>query len=110
MIQNSLIEDISALTTIPQTSLNSLSNKAIYCICNDIEEAVLSQDDELSIKMGIGTLKIKIIDDVVEYRFEPSKELEKNVNNTIIDKKNPLVATAEKTLVKRIVTTYKDFI
>lgn len=110
MIQHSLIEDLSTLTTIPNASLQSLADKAAYCICDCIEEATLGEDNAVSLKLGFGTLKIEVVDDNVLYRFEPSRELEESVNQTFLNHKNPLVTAAETTLVKRIVNTYKDFL
>lgn len=110
MKQYSLLDDLSTLTTIPYTSLEKLVDKSVYCICNDVVETILGDEKVITIKIGIGTLKMEITDSTVIYRFEPSKDLESNINKTIQDKKSPLVDVAEKTLVKKIVNTYKDFI
>ena len=60
MIQHNIIEDLSILTTIPQSSLNQLARKEIYCICDCVEEAVLSGDNLLSVKTGVGTIKLEL--------------------------------------------------
>lgn len=110
MIQHNIIEDLSILTTIPQSSLNQLARKEIYCICDCVEEAVLSGDNLLSVKTGVGTIKLELGDSEINYRFEPSKELEDGITNTVINKKNLLIEVAEEKLVKRITNAYKDFL
>lgn len=110
MIQHVLSEDLSILTTIPQASINNLSDKAIFCICDSIEEAILYNENEVALKIGFGTLRIGIDGEEISYRFEPNRKLESSVAKTVIDGKNPLVAKVEETLVKSITKTYKDFI
>ena len=110
MIQHSMIEDVSLLTTIPQTTLEKLSGKVVYCICDSVEEATLKEDNSLALKIGIGTLRLEIKNDTVTYRFEPSKELEDSINRTIRDGKSPLENKVETTLVKKLLNTYKDFL
>lgn len=110
MIKHSVIEDVSSLTTIPKTSLISLSDKAIYSICDCVEEAVLENDSIVEVDIGVGTLKIGIEDETVKYRFIPSAKLEDGVTDTIVNHKNPLVCKIEENLVKKILKTYKDFV
>ena len=110
MIQHNLLEDLSILTTIPQSSLNQLARKEVYCLCDCVEEVVLSGDNMLSVKTGLGTIKLELGDSDISYRFEPSKELEDGIIKTIVNKKNPLVESAEEKLVKRITNAYKDFL
>ena len=110
-MQSTLAEDLSTLTTIPVATIDRLVQKIIWCICDNVESAILAEDNHIAIKMGFGTLKIELRDDdTVAYRFEPNKDLEESVNKTIQDGKSPLVKTAEESLVRMIVNTYKDFI
>lgn len=110
MIEHSLVEDVSKLTTIPTYCFSNLSNKSIFCICDSIQEAILSKEEFVTLDIGIGKLKLDIKEDSVSYRFEPSKELEQGVIDTVQRGKNPLVAEAEALLVKRLLNTYKDYI
>lgn len=110
MTKYSVVEDVSSLTTIPRTSLNSLIDKAIYSICDCVEETILVSGSNLEIDIGIGTLKIGIEDEIVKYRFIPSAKLEDGVTDTIVNHKNPLVCKIEENLVKKILKTYKDFV
>ena len=110
MTSRSLIDDLSTLTTIPATNLNQLVQKSVYCICDDIEEAVLGQHNMAEIDLGIGKLYVHIQDKLVQYKFIPNQALDSAVKDTIINHKNPLTDVAEETLVHRILNTYKSFI
>lgn len=106
----SLIEDLSNLTTIPTSALSKLSDKSVFCICNDIEESILKEERVTDIDLGIGTLQVLVDGNDLKYRFIPSRSLETNMKNTIINKKNPLTITVEESLVKRILNTYKNYL
>ena len=105
-----LSEDLSNLTTIPTSALSKLSDKSVFCICNDVEESILKEENVADIDLGIGTLQILVDGNDLKYRFIPSKTLDINVKNTVINKKNPLTATVEESLVKRILNTYKNYL
>lgn len=51
-----LSEDLSNLTTIPTSALSKLSDKSVFCICNDVEESILKEENVADIDLGIGTL------------------------------------------------------
>lgn len=110
MTSRSLIDDLSTLTTIPATNLNQLVQKSVYCICDDVEEAVLGENNTAEIDLGFGKLYIRVHNNNVQYKFIPSRALDNAVKETIINHKNPLVDVAEETLVHRILNTYKSFI
>lgn len=105
-----LSEDLSNLTTIPTSALSKLSDKSVFCICNDVEESILKEENVADIDLGIGTLQILVDGNDLKYRFIPSKALDINVKNTVINKKNPLTAAVEESLVKRILNTYKNYL
>ena len=106
-----LIKDISILSTIPQDSLEKITNYANYCICDYVVELLdNSDDDTIVIDIGIGSLSLILEDNAVRYRFVPSKTLEDNIVKTIIEEENPLVAKLEKNLSKRITAIYKELL
>lgn len=107
-MEKNLIKDLSKLTTIPIDSLCLLSNKAIWCICDEVEDTILNGETITTIDIGIGNILIKNEEDEVKYKFIPSKELENNIIDTTINKKNPLKIIIEKTLINKILNTYKD--
>lgn len=106
----SLVEDISALTTIPTTDLNKLVEKSNWCICSCVEETGLTEEKLTEIDVGIGVLSIYVDGSNIQYRFVPSRKLENSIRSTITSKKSPLVQQAETTLVQRILEAYKTYI
>lgn len=104
-----LNEDLSALTTIPTSALNKLTDKAAICICNCVEESVLKEEKLTEINIGIGTLQLLLEGNDLKYRFIPSKNLEAELKATIVDKKNPLTVSVEEALVRKILVTYKNY-
>ena len=106
----SLINDLAIITTIPVNSLQKLKEKEIYIICNDVEESTLQNRNITEINIGIGNLFLEVEEGFINYKFIPSSKLEKNLIDTIINKKNPLTNVFEEALANRIVKTYKDML
>ena len=75
-METKLTKDLSVLTGISEQSLKKLADKSIYCICNSVEDLIYSRCNELQIDIGIGTLKILLVDNVVKYKFIPNDKLE----------------------------------
>lgn len=105
-----LVDDLAVLTTIPAGSINKLVEKAALCICNDLEESLLNNEDLASIDMGLGTLQIMFSNNELKFRFIPNRKLEAAARDTVLNKKNPLVDKVEQTLAQRITNAYKNFI
>ena len=105
-----LIEDISKLTTIPIQVLDKLLTKSHYCISDAVADSLLADKRLTEIDIGIGMLYIELKNDVARYKFIPSKELEKNVKNTLINGENLLRDKLEQVLVTRITDTYKELL
>lgn len=109
-MKQNIIKDLSALTTIPEATLQKLAEKIKWCICDDIEESLLKGDSVTEIDVGIGTLFVGVKNESVSYYFTPSKNLESSVKETIVDGKNPLTDKIEQSLVSKVVNAYKNFI
>jgi hypothetical protein len=107
---NSIIKELSAITTIPINSLQKLKEKEVYLICNAVEEATLQGEALTEVNIGIGNLIILIENGFITYKFAPSSKLEKNLVSTIMNKKNPLTNLFEETLANKVVKTYKDML
>ena len=110
MFMHKLIDDLSALTTIPVINLSKLAEKATWCICDCVEESRLADEKVVSVDLDLGTLSICLDGDNIQYRFVPSKKLEAAIKETVVNNKNPLVAQAEATLAQRIIDVYKSYI
>ena len=107
-MKTNLKSDISLITTINERALDKLSDKVLWCISDAVEKAMLNNDNVIELDLGFGILMISILDNNVKYKFVPSKELEKAVNDTIINEKNMLVDVLEESLVNKITNVYKD--
>lgn len=103
-----VIEDLSTLTTIPVTSLAKLIDKSILCIEDEVLNSFLNNEDIISLNIGIGKLVIKIEENLIRYRFIPSKKLEDGVKEALASKKSSLETTVEQHLIDKILKTYKD--
>lgn len=105
-----LIKDLSLITTIPESALNKLVDKAVWCICDSLQDTKLEEKNLTTIDIGIGKLLILDGEEDISYKFIPSQILEESIKSTLIDNKNPLKLTLEKTLIDKIMKTYKDII
>lgn len=104
-----IVKDVAELTTIPDKTLVKLLKKFIYSICSAVEEDVIQANEICSVDIGLGVIHIKICDkDNIKYRFTPNKLLEKSIETTIIEGKNPLENILNDSLVKKLLNTYKD--
>lgn len=101
-----VIKNVSVLTTIPESSIRKLIEKAEWTICDSIVNS--DKNESLSFSVGIGDIKITANDDQIIYQFIPNKQFESMVRDAYIDNVNPLKINLEKLLVSKIVNTYKD--
>ena len=105
-----LISDISLLTSVPYKTLKNLCDKSNECICHSILENVKDSNVETIIDIGIGNLTVIVDNDEIHYKFRPGSKLEEMLIDTISNNNDPLVTHIEKSLVSRILNTYKDLI
>ena len=110
MIKRNMIKDISALTGLTVTSLNDIAERASLCIAHSVYEGMIEDDNEIKIDIGIGALCVKVCDETVKYRFEPSDKLLQSVTEATISNTSPLLEKANATLQERIRRTYKEII
>ena len=109
-MKDNIIEDLSTLTTIPVKTLERLTERLSWCLCNALQEALLKKELTVEANVGFGTISFGLEDDVLRYKFIPSPVLEESLRKLLLEGENPLVMTVEKTLATRVVKTYKDFI
>ena len=103
---NKLVNDISSITGIQQFTLEHLVDKCNLCICHDVFESVYCRNDTCEIDIGIGILYIKLEDDMIKYKFIPSKKLEESVRTTVSTGVSPLIETVEDTLKSKVENAY----
>ena len=105
-----LLNDLSRLTTIPETSLNHLSRISLACISHAIIEAKLNKETECSINIGIGDICIVFDEEEINIRFEPSKNLETVMKDSINDNKDYLTENLESILNYKVMKAYKELV
>lgn len=105
-----LIDDISSLSLIKPSILNKLIDISQSCLCDYVDNMSILEDSLVEVDIGIGTLNIFIEEDVIKYQFKPSKKLEKNLVQTVVDGNSPLMYKIEKKLNKKILNTYKELL
>lgn len=104
-----IIKDVSLLSTIPEKSLNKLiQQKFVYCICEAIQEDILEGKNMSKLDIGLGILYIGYEDNEIKYKFEPSTQLLKSVNSTVLHKENILEDVLNNALAKKFIDVYKD--
>lgn len=106
--QIDILNDICTITTIPTASLQQLFDIGSLCIANSIYEAYLSKQEYVELDVGFGTLVIGFENNTINYKFIPTKKLEKQTLDAIRNNKDPLANKIEKCFVERILKTYKD--
>lgn len=104
-----IINDLSVLTTIPESVILKLFKKEIFCICEAVEEDILNDKSISCLNLGIGLLCIKHdIKDQIQYKFIPGTLLEKSINNTVANKQNLLEDVLNESLAKKFIDVYKN--
>ena len=109
-MKESLIKELSSLTTIKGYDLEYLLDLVNLCISHNVYEDIKDHKKTSRIDLGIGTLLISIDSDNVFYKFFPSSELEDIIVSTILDKKDYLQDKLELTLKNRIIKAYKELV
>ena len=92
-----LIKELSTLSTV----------------CDAVAEAMSENeydDKSIDIDIGIGKLSIGYVNDDIVYKFIPSESLETSVKQAVLNGRNLLEDTLEKSFVDRITNVYKDLI
>lgn len=105
-----LINDLSTITSADKSVFEKLVYNSIYCICDYVEDAVLNNEPNCDIDIGIGILKIKIGDGVISYSFVPSQAFEGGIISTVENQQNFLVASVNNLLVGRLNKLYDNLL
>lgn len=108
---NSLVKDLSTLTTLPEKTLDKLAIKSATCIAQTVYEDILAdKNSEVSrVDTGIGVLAIKHVGNELKYHFDPSIALEHQLREVLASKKQPVDEIAISALVKQFKEVFKDF-
>ena len=105
-----ILKDIHSLTQIKEVVLKSISSIIEDSVCHYILESIYLEEDVIEIDFGFGILSINASSDELEYKFVPSKRLEKKLLKAINTNTSPLVSNIEKKLNQKIINTYKELL
>ena len=105
-----LIDDLSVLTNVSDTTLSKFIPVANYSIGHAVHESQCTHSDVTEIDIWIGCLLLKIEDDCIRYKFVPSKELETTIIQTVGTHRSPIVTKIETNLQNKIDKVYKELL
>lgn len=108
MLKTDLLADVSSISCIQYLSLQRLVDYSLKCISQNILEAKNSDNDVLSIDIGIGTIYIKFSNETLTYKFVASNQLEKQLINAIKYDKSYMIDDIEESLLNKINIAYKE--
>ena len=103
-----MIKDLSILATINEKDIKKFIEKAVYCICETLQEDVLEEKEITALNFGLGVLYIKHSGDEIKYKVVPSSEFDKIVKDTVSNKLNLMENKLNKSLANKFAEIYKD--
>lgn len=104
-----ITKDLSSLTTIPEKTLDKLSDKILYCICEGVLEDIMDEQDVSEFDFfGLFTLYIKHEGGTLKYRVVPTDKLDSVIKGTAENKLNLLEDTLNNSLVAKFTDLYKE--
>lgn len=104
---NTVIKDVSTLTTIPVSNLVNVVNDAMLCIAHDVAEAKNNGENTVDIDVGCGTLTIAFDSDEVRYRFVPNLKMKRLIFSAT-EGVSPILSDAENAITERVLKAYKE--
>lgn len=105
-----LVEDLSVLTEVSENTLKKFIPFINYIIGHAIHEDDCKQNNITTIDLGFGELQLKHDGNTLKYRFEPDKELEKLLVQTLVSGRSPMITKLENNLQDKIDRTYKELL
>lgn len=100
--QPNIVNDLSALTKIPNKALVELTHKIILCLGSIIADAKIQGEQVVIINIGIGTLSVDLLD--MQCKFVPSKELKTTLRSCLTNSIDPLELEVEQTLINKLMS------
>lgn len=105
-----LTNDLSVLTTIPESKFNRLVTLSNQIIANSFYEQMLADSEIAECNIGIGMLYIKNVDGVLKFKFTPSQQLSDILTKASTTWESPLEIAVEESLKASLEHTYKDLL
>lgn len=102
------LDDLCNISRIPKATINKLVDMITSIISNDVLESVNADRQYTDFDVGIGKLVVFANSSEVEYKFIPSKDLERKINSCVKDGRSILVDSLEESLIDKLLATYKE--
>lgn len=94
--KTSIVNDIGALTKVPNKALDALVDKINLCIGSIIADSQKSGEQSVVINIGIGSLSVNLSD--MQCKFVPSKALKATIKDCMTSSVDPLELELETAL------------
>lgn len=105
------LSTLSKLTNISESILRQLFKLNLLTISHNIIEQLNNKDNVYEVNLATyGTLAIKVCGNDISYRFNPSLEMHRLIQKTLLEKKSQLEQGAEDKLVQLLQKSYKELI
>ena len=109
-MNHKVLNDLSDLTQIPLLTLQKLEEYKSLCISHEVFSQLQSGENVSRVDIGVGVVTIKISEDGIRYKFEPSPRLERDIVCVVENNCSPLATAVDTSLQKKIEKTYKDLL
>lgn len=104
--QINITNDVGTLMRLPTKVSKELVEKSCLCIGSAIYEAKQSNEQQLAVNIGIGTLSINLVD--MQCKFVPGKNLKTAIKNALTEKIDPLELVLEQALADKLLAICEE--
>ena len=101
-----LIDDLSLLTGLSTNCLDKLNEIKRDVIAHNLFEQLDS--DNIILETDLGYISIYHDSEVIKYKFTPSSQFEKEIEEVIRTRKSPILKNCKININSAIVNTYKE--
>lgn len=105
-----LLQDLSVLTNVSNATWSSMKARSSSLLSHYIVEAILNQQSDVQVDIGLGYLFIHIQDEDIQFRFEPAEDVCRKIRKAVKTGTSSLVEDVDAELGKRFSSTYKELI
>lgn len=110
MEDSKIINDTSALTNIPEKTLNRIATIEEQCLISSLFDQYKEGNKFLEANIGIGSIIIKNEDDNLQFKFIPSTTFKNNVVKIYKEETPKIINTIEVDLLGKVENFYKRFL
>ena len=100
--------DVGTLLKLPTKVTTELTDKACLCIGSAISEAKRMGENQVTVKIGIGTLSVNLID--MQCKFVPGKNLKNAIKTALVEPTDPLEFVLEQAFADKLLAICEEVI